>query len=147
MIAFKPMTEAFEWNWLTERAMQKRMSDSQGIVCYDDESNEIKAMCVLDTFTRDACNAHIAIDSPIVIRRGFLHQIVGHIFNTLDRSRFFAFVSGDNSKSLKFCTHFGMLEVARIPHGTRQGVDCVVLGMDRQQCAKWLNKEQKQEAA
>ena len=146
MIAFRAMTKD-DWCWIQKRARPMWMGDSQGIVAYDTEFGEIKAMCVLDSFTHDACNAHFAIDSPSVIRHGFLHEIARHIFVTNRRKRFFGLVPGNNPKALKMDKHIGMVEIARIPHGYREGVDYVVLGMDRKQCARWLNEEMKEEAA
>ena len=141
MIAFKPLIEKHEWNWIFDRAHPMWMEDSQGIVAYDTGTNDIKAICVMDSFTPDACNAHFAIDSSIAIRRGFFHEIARHIFITCGRKRFFGLVPGDNESALKMDKHIGMVEIARIPHGYREGVDYIVLGMDRQQCARWLNEE------
>ena len=141
MISFKPVTNDTEWKWVWTRAHPMRVKDSQGIVAYDTETNDIKAICVMDSFTPDSCCTHFAIDSPIVIRRGFFHEIAHHIFITCDKKRFFGLLPSNNPKAVKLYKHTGIVEVARIPHGYREGVDYIVLGMDRKQCARWLNEE------
>ena len=140
MIYFKPMTEQYEWDWIHARAFPMWMKDSKGLVAYD-ELGVIKAMCVFDSWTNDACSTHFAIDSPMAIRHGFFHAVADYIFNQCERKRFFGLLPGDNDKALKLDKHIGMVEVARIPHGYREGVDYIVLGMDRKQCAKWLGEE------
>ena len=146
MIYFKPMTEQFEWEWVWERARPMWMRDTTGLVAYNDRA-EIQAVCVFDSITQDAYNAHFAIDSPIAIRRGFFHAVADHIFNRLGKKRFFGLLPGDNEKAIKLDKHIGMVEVARIPHGYAEGIDYVVMSMDRKQCARWLNEEQKRRAA
>jgi hypothetical protein len=141
MIKFRAMTTEAEWKWVWERAYPMWMKDTQGIVAYDDATDEIKAIVVFDSFTPDACNTHFAIDSPIAIRRGLFHEVAHHVFNTCGRKRFFGLLPGNNEKALKLDKHIGMVEVARIPHGYREGVDYIVLGMDRKQCARWLREE------
>jgi len=140
-ITFKPLTTEAEWDWVWQRARPMWMKDSQGIVAYDADSGEIQAICVMDSWTNDACSTHFAIDNPMVIRRGFFHEIARHIFIACNRKRFFGLLPGNNEKALKLDLHIGMVEVARIPHGYAEGVDYIVLGMDRKQCARWLNEE------
>ena len=145
-VYFKPMDKQHEWEWIWSRARPMWMRDTTGLVAINEKA-EIQAMCIFDSFTPDACSTHFAIDNPMVIRRGFFHAVANHIFNTCGKKRFFGLLPGDNEKALKLDKHIGMVEVARIPHGYREGVDYIVLGMDRKQCARWLNEEHKQEAA
>ncbi len=133
---FKPLTDPVEWAWIQLKAKVIACQDSQGIVAYDD-SGQITAICVADSFTPDSCNVHFAIDKPMVIRHGFLHEIARHLFIACGRKRIFGLVPADNAKALKLDTHIGFTEVARVPHGFREGVDYVVLCMERETCP-WL---------
>ncbi len=136
MMYFRPMTLDAEWTWMRDRARPLRCEDSQGIVAYDGDGL-IAAAFVADSFNTDSCNVHIAIDRPLVIKYGFLHEIARHIFVTCDRQRMFGLVPANNEKALRLDTHMGFREVARVPDGYATGVDYVVLRMDRETCP-WL---------
>lgn len=136
IIQFKSMTRPDEWNWITHRAKCKHMSDTQGIVAYDEEG-VIKAMAAFDSFTVDNCSIHIAIDNPFVIRRGFLHAICRHAFWTCGRDRMFATIASNNEKSLKFVEHTGFYMVSMIGDGLKKGVDLIIMRMDKDSCP-WL---------
>jgi len=146
MIKLKPLTEQAEWEWVNSRAHPIQCADSQGIVAYDKRG--IQAICVADSFTVDACSVHLAIDSPFVIRHGFFHEVARHLFIACGRKRIFGLVPSSNEKALRLDVHLGFEEVARIPDAYAEGIDYVVLRMDKETC-RWLKKpeEQRQEAA
>jgi hypothetical protein len=139
MIQFKPLTAKSEWAWFHQRTFTIACEDSQGIVAYDDSTQTIAAVCVADSFTVDACNVHFAIERPIVIKHGFLHEIARHLFIACGRKRIFGLVPANNSKALKLDTHIGFREVARVPDGYAEGIDYVVLRMDRE-TSPWLEQ-------
>lgn len=145
MMYFKPLTRDDEWNWIRARARPVRCEDSQGIVAYDD-TQKIAACCVMDSFNTDSCNVHFAIDRPMVIKYGFLHEIARHVFITCNRQRMFGMVPANNEKALRLDQHIGFREVARVPDGYATGVDYVVLRMDRDTC-RWLAPVAQKEAA
>ncbi len=136
---FAPLTTPDEWQWVKSRCHQFAMEDSQGIIAYDD-NDEICAGAVFDTFTVDSCCAHIAVDRPIAIRRGFLHEIARHLFIVCGRKRIFGQVPSTNEKALKFDLHIGFEEVARIPDSIATGVDTIIIRMDKEGC-RWLPEE------
>jgi hypothetical protein len=138
VIFFKPLTKQDEWLWVKKRAKPIQCEDSQGIVAYD-EKGQIRACCIADSFTVDGCNVHFAIDSAIVIKYGFFHEVSHHLFNTCGRKRIFGLVPASNAKALKLDMHMGFTEVSRVPNGFAEGVDYVVLMMDRDN--RWLKEE------
>ena len=138
---FTRLTKPEEWNWFTKRTYATRSSDTQGIVAYDD-TDKIVAVTVFDTFTVDSCCVHLAIDNPIVIRRGFLNILFEHAFIVCDRDRMFASVVGTNKKSINFIKRIGGWEVTRIPDGYAKGVDTVIMRMDRDGC-RWINIDER----
>jgi len=141
---FRPLQNQEEWNWVRTRAHCIFCEDSQGIIAYDERG--IQAVAVFDSFTVDACNVHFAIDSPFVIRSGFLNEIARHLFVECGRKRIFGLVPSTNEKALKLDKHIGMKEVAVVPDALAEGVDYIVLCMKKSEC-KWLPAELRQEAA
>jgi len=141
MIHFKALDTGQEWAWLQLKAGVIACQDSQGIVAYDD-TGAIAAICAADSFTTDACQVHFAIDRPIVIKYGFLHEIARHLFIACNRDRIFGLVPANNAKALKLDTHIGFREVARVPDGYAKGVDYIVLRMDRD-TSPWLEQQRR----
>jgi L-amino acid N-acyltransferase YncA len=144
-IQFKALSEDYEWQWLYKRAKATRCDDTQGIVAYS-ETGRILGILAADNFSPDICYVHLAIDSPWIIKHGFLHEIGNHLFNICGRSHIFAMVSAKNNRSLKFSKHVGFNEACRIPDGMGTGTDYVVLRMDRADC-RWITHEKEQEVA
>lgn len=145
MILFKALSDDEEWQWFKQRTSVIRCEDTQGIVAVA-PSGRILAICVADSFSPDSCNVHMAIDKPIVIKHGFLHEIARHLFITCNRSHIFGLVPSNNEKAIKFDKHLGWREVARIPDGVGTGTDYIIFRMDRDEC-RWLEKPTKEEAA
>ena len=144
MIKFRPLSEPNDWDWFKSRTHTICCEDSQGIVAYD-EKGKIHAVCVFDSFTVDACSVHFAIDNPFVIRHGFLREIAIHAYITCDRKRMFGLVPSTNTKARKLDKHIGFTEVAVIPDAVEEGVDYIVIRLDRQDC-RWLPQELREAA-
>ena len=140
---FRPINSNEDWNWVRQRAHCILCEDSQGIVAYDERG--IQAIAAFDSFTVDACNVHFAIANPYVIRHGFLHEIARHLFIQCNRKRIFGLVPSTNKKALKLDKHIGMEEVATIPDALADGIDYVVLRMNRKDC-RWLPEELREAA-
>ena len=139
MIMFKPLDMPREWDYLKEKAHVIACEDSQGLVATD-EMGRIHAVAAFDSFTVDACSVHFAISNPLVIRRGFLGEIARHLFIECGRSRIFGLVPSNNSRALKFDKHIGMREVARVPDAVAEGIDYIVMRMDKEEC-RWINQQ------
>ncbi len=142
---FKALTDEDEWLWFKGKTSVIRCEDTQGIVALNG-SGDILAVCVADSFSPDSCNVHMAIDNPLVIKHGFLHEVARHLFITCRRSHIFGLIPANNKRAIKFDKHIGFTEVCRIPDGVGTGVDYIVMRMDKDTCP-WLNEEQKREAA
>lgn len=136
MIRFRPMVEE-DWQWFKERTSVIRMEDTMGMVAYEDTRLGILAVCVADSFGPDNCNVHLAIDNPLVIRRGFLNEIANWLFVQNKRARLFGLVPSNNSKAERFNKHIGWEEIARVPNAVAEGVDYIVVEMHRDTC-RWL---------
>jgi hypothetical protein len=121
-----------------------RCEDSQGIVGYDGKG-DIKCGAIFDSWTVDACSAHFAITNPFVIRAGFLHECFRHLFIESGRERVFGLVPSTNAKALKLDKHLGFTEVARIPDAIADGVDYIVIRLDKRDC-RWISEEYRRAA-
>lgn len=141
---FAPLTTAEEWAWFKERAHVIACEDSQGIVVYDDAQN-IAAMAVFDSFTVDGCSVHLAIDNPFAIRHGLFSEVARHAFVACGRKRMFGLVPSNNAKALKLDRHIGFTEVARIPNAVAEGVDYIVMCLEKADC-RWLTEEMREAA-
>jgi L-amino acid N-acyltransferase YncA len=137
LIYFKPMTETHEWDWMVKRTLIKRYEDTQGVVAFNAEG-VIKGIFAFDSFTPDACQIHFALDSAMPIRHGFFNEIARHLFIQCGCRRVFGRVRSDNRRSSKLAERVGFTEVARIPNGYKEGVDQVVLCMEKEGC-RWLD--------
>lgn len=144
MIYFKPLTTQEEWDWTYNLCHQIRCEDSQGIVGYN-EKGDIRCAAVFDSFTVDACSVHFAIAAPIVIKYGFLNEIARHLFITCGRKKIFGLVPSTNEKALRLDKHIGFTEVARIPDAIMDGVDYIVIRLDKKDC-KWIPQEHREAA-
>ena len=133
---FKALDTPQEWEWVSDRAHTILCGDMCGIVVTN-EGGDIQAVAVFDSFTKNACNVHLAIENPMVIKHGFLSEIARHLFLVRNRSRIFGLVPSNNSRALKLDKHIGMREIACIPNALDEGVDYVVLEMTREECT-WL---------
>ena len=141
MMRFKALDLPEEWLWIQATCYVKACEDSQGIVAYD-KNDRIVACFVADNFTPDGCNVHVTIANPLAIKYGFLHEAAKHLFITCNRTKIFGLVPATNKKALKLDTHIGFREVARVPDGYEEGVDCIILRMDRATCP-WLNEQKR----
>ena len=140
MIKFKPLTEQKEWDWISKRAKQAQVEDSQGLVAYKDDSGEILGIVVMDSWTKSGCQAHIAIDNPMCIRAGLLSEAFFHIHVTCDRKYAFGAIPANNKKAYNFDLKIGFKEVARIPDGHAEGVDYIIIRTSREN-NPWLLKK------
>jgi len=132
VIRFKPLTNGYEWSWFAERNGNVLCSDMQGLVAFDDRG--IHAVFIMDTVSRDGCQVHFAVDNPMAIRAGFFEHIAWLVYGKNGLKRMFGLVPTDNPKALTIDAKIGFKEVCRIPDGERDGVDTVVLRLDREDC-------------
>jgi len=140
-----PMIYAEEWAWMEARANPIRDEFSTGICAYD-QTGKICAAFVADSFTVDGCGVHLAIDNPMAIRRGFIHECLHFIFVTRGRKRCFGIVPSNNLKAIRFNEHIGFRIVAKLEDAYATGVDYIYMRMDADN-NRWVTPEQLQQAA
>jgi len=129
---FYPLATYDEWRWFQERTHAIRQEDTQGIAAY--RNNRLVAVCVLDTFTPVSVTAHLTIADPFVLRDGFFKKVAFHIFVTCGKDRVFGLVPSNNHKALKLNRHIGFKQVSYIPNTIEEGVDTVVMCLEKHSC-------------
>lgn len=132
MIRFRGLMRE-DWGWFNQRNPARPSIDSTAVVAIDD-SDEIQAMCLMDTWTNSSCQCHIAIDNPMVLRHGFLEQCFNFAFVEADRCVMVGLVPEDNKKALKFNERIGFKEEYRLKNGYDYGTDYVVMVLHREDC-------------
>ena len=146
MIVFKALTEQNEWAWMDARAFPYRVEDSQGIVAYEESTSVIAGMVIMDNWTASSCSCHIAIDNPMCIRAGLIREASIHVHLVCNKRYMFGQIPASNPKALKFDLKLGFKEVARIPDAYAEGIDNIVVRMDRDE-NRWLPELIKNKAA
>lgn len=136
MIHFTPLTTPHEWQWFKERTHVISCEDTQGIVAYR-ETGAIAGMVVFDTWTDSSVNVHFAIDDPACIRRGLFRETAIHAYHVGGKKRLFGLVPSNNTKALRLNKKIGFTEVARVPDAIDDGVDYIVMRLNKEDC-RWL---------
>ena len=125
---------------IPDEAKPRLCSDTKGICALDeDDDYKLVAAAVMDTWSHNACQIHIYIDNPFILRHGFQEEVCGFIFGEASgRELVIGVTPSDNKKALKFNRHMGMEEQHRIKDGYDKGIDYVVTTMRKQDC-KWID--------
>ncbi len=118
------------------------MAEGQkGIVCETDEGVPT-AICIMEKWTKNSVWVHLAVTHPAALRT-FLHEVAYYIFVTCRRKTIFGSVPSDNHKALKLNRHLGYEVYQVIPDYYEDGVDCVVVRMDKEDCRFLIKAEEK----
>lgn len=135
MIHYRPLNFKTDWEWVSKTISPILCVDTCGLMALRD--GKLVAGCIMDSFTPVACNVHLGMEDPFILRYGFLPKLADVIFNKLDRSVIFGLTPENNTRAIKFSKHIGFVEVVRIPDAYDKGVGYVVTRMDRA-TSPWL---------
>jgi hypothetical protein len=103
-----------------------------------EQDGRLVAGVVFDSYVPNArCCMHVAGEGRNWLNRDYLWTCFNYAFVQMDCNVVIGLVAADNADALKFDTHLGFLEVARIPGGSGD-CDLVVLAMQRRTC-RWLS--------
>lgn len=133
-----PLEEEFEWEWISRRARPVRSADTTGFVAY--RGTDIAGVVVFDSWSPNACMAHIAIEDPFILRHGLLEACCDFVFNHAGRDVVIGLVPANNEKALRFDQHIGFTEAYRIKDGYSRGTDYVLMEMRRETC-RWIKQK------
>ena len=132
-----PMRTKDEWDWLYARATPTWTPRSRGIVALEKDGT-IAAAAVFDSWTKTSCQAHIAIENPLAIKYGFLHECLTYVFVDSGRRIIVGLTPSTNEKSLRFNKKMGFEVVHRMKDGWDEGVDYVVQELHKRNAGRWI---------
>lgn len=129
MYFFKPLAP-WHMSQIPEVARPRLCEDTKGLVAEDVEGNVVAA-ALFDSWTENACMAHIFIGRPRVIKQGFLHEGFGYVFNTCRKGVIIGATPAQNAAALHFAKRVGFKEVARLKDGCSVGEDMVITRLEK----------------
>ena len=127
---------------MKDRAKCRLGKESRGIVAID-EDGEYCAGVIFDTWSVTSGQCHVVIENPMVLRRGFLHEVFCYFFNTCGKILLVGVTPSNNDAALRFNKKIGFREVYRIPNGHDYNVAQVIQEMRKDEC-RYLNHGQQQ---
>ena len=138
MVCFRALNIDRDWAWVHERANPVLCENTNGIVAERD--GKPIAAAIFDQWTASSCQVHICMDDPFVIRHGFFREVCTYVFVTCGRKCIIGLTPADNERAVRFNRHVGMREIYRIEDAIDEGIDYIVVRMDRDEC-RWIEQE------
>lgn len=102
-----------------------------------EKDGEIIAGVVIDGYVPGArCSIHCAGDGKKWLTREFLAIVFSYVFQQIDCKVVVNPVNSSNKDSVRFTSHLGFKEVARIPGGYVDG-DLLIFTLNKEDC-RWI---------
>ena len=114
--------------------------DTTGIIAERDGNPVAAVIC--DNWTNTAVQVHILVKDPLVFKHGLHREVCKYVFLDAGRKMMIGLVPANNKKALKLDKHSGFYEVTRIEDGYDEGIDYVVMRLDKHNC-KYLTPEER----
>lgn len=122
--------------WIAERTQGEWRPGSK---CIGLERNgQLVAGMMADWFNGASCYLHVAAEGRNWLNRDFIWHCFHYVFRQLGCNVAIGIVSSDNEAALRFDTHLGFTELARVPEGDPHG-DLVILTLTKTQAERWLS--------
>lgn len=123
-----------DWRMVADKLGIRWVDDTKGILAVAD--NGVVAGCIMNNWTWNAVQVHFWIDSPMVLRHGFLEEVSHYVYDVAERGLMIGMVPADNEEALKLDRHIGFTELCRIPGGYMYDIDYVMLTLSKEEAAK-----------
>jgi len=107
--------------------------------------DEVLAGCIVEDYTGNSCQMHIALAHAHVPLRKFIVAGFHYVFVDLGCEQVLGFVSSANKKALMFDMKLGFEPIAVIPKVYNDN-DLIIMRMLRSQC-RWIAAEARRKAA
>lgn len=111
---------------------------TRGIVAID-SSGKPCGVCLADGWTHTACNAHLAIQKPMCLRKLF-HEFAHYVFITCDKQMMIGIVEDTHARALRIDKNIGFKQLYRLKDGYAAGVDQIILQLKKADC-RFLHKD------
>lgn len=102
-----------------------------------EQDGELVAGTLYDQYNRQSICMHVAAEKPVT--KTFVKTCFDYPFNQLGVKKVIGLVDSTNESALRFDSHLGFVEEARIKDAGKYG-DLILLTMSRQQC-RWIQGE------
>ena len=129
-----------EFSWIERRTGCVLTRNARAIKAVD-RCGLTVGMVAYDSWTENAVQAHMAVDSPIAWR-SLLWPAFAYPFEQAGLGVLLAVINAGNTKSLDLALHFGFREAHRLVDGWAKGEDIIFLEMRREKC-RWLERRRK----
>jgi RimJ/RimL family protein N-acetyltransferase len=141
-IEFRQFIGHYDWGWCNLQVGIKRCEDTDGIMAIDLDTNTTVGACIMDNWTANSVQCHFMLTTPLVLKHGFLDLCFDFMFNIMGVSRVYGLVPANNEKAVKFNTHIGFTEKARMDEAFEKGVDYLLMELKQENCLH-LPKQEK----
>lgn len=132
---FRPFNGAPDWQWIRARVSLLRVEDTRGIMA-EDSTGKLCGAAIFDNFIYSSAQVALVLETPILIRAGFLDLAYSFLFEQCGRRYCYAMVAENNTRSRRLSERVGFEEKMRIPSGYLEGVDLIVYELARERYYK-----------
>ena len=131
---FVPLTEEL-YSHIPAEYRPRLCVDSRGVMALDEESGDLQAAVIFDSWSYNSCQIHVWIGNPFVLKHGFAEAVFGFSFGAdSGRELVIGVTPADNDKALKFIKNIGFIEAYRVKDGYKKGVDYVMTTIRKEDC-------------
>jgi hypothetical protein len=127
-----------ELAWLKKRAGCQLTQDARGLKAVD-SYGATRGMVAFDSWTDNACQAHMATDTPIAWR-ALLPAALDYVFRQAGKGILLGAIPAKNVASIRFARAAGLFETHRVRDGWAVGEDLLLLELRREDC-RFLSSE------
>lgn len=124
--------ERRDFRWLVERTQCAPTEGFRALKAVD-ARGQIRGMVGYDAWTENACQAHMAVDTPIVWR-SLLPAVFEYPFIQCNRGVLLGVIQQSNAKSWGMAGALGFRLTHRIRDGWAKGDDLLMLELRREDC-------------
>jgi hypothetical protein len=123
-----------DWGWVQQVCPILRVEDTCGMMAIDTDTNSTVGAVIMDNWTQNSVQCHFMIETPMVLRHGFLECAYNFIFNVCDVKYIYGLVPADNTKAVAFNTHMGFTVKTVLDEAFEEGVDYLIMQLKREDC-------------
>ena len=133
-IAFRKFNGAQDWAWVNNLVGILQVQDTTGIMAYDAKTGETLGACIMDNWTANSVQCHLAVSTSMVFRHKFLEECCTFIFKSMGKLVMYGLVPSNNQKAIKLNTHMGFTEAHRLKDAFSDGVDYIIMELRAENC-------------
>jgi len=141
-VEFRHFVGQLDWAWVNSQVGIKQCEDTDGIIAINLDTGSKIGACIMDNWTANSVQCHFMVTTPMVLKHGFLECCFDFIFNFSGVERIYGLVPANNEKAIKFNTHIGFTEKARMEEAFEKGVDYLLMELKQENCLHLPQHEQ-----